>query len=265
MQQIERLLDVMKALRNPKTGCPWDIEQNFETIAKYTIEEAYEVVDAIEQKDYNELKEELGDLLLQVVFHSQIAKEQNLFDFEDVAKAISDKMISRHPHVFGDNSNCNNADQVLTQWEDIKAQERKEKQKGDTSLLDSVAKGFPPIIKAEKLQKKAAKVGFEWDHPSGATEKLVEESNELHEAIKNNDKKNIEEEIGDTMFCLINIARMLDIDPEKALRQTNKKFERRFRAVETGLKHQGKDITKASLEEMDAIWDEQKRLEKEAS
>lgn len=252
----------MSALRDKDTGCPWDIEQDFKSIAKYTIEEAYEVVDAIEQGDMAEFKEELGDLLLQVVFHSQMANEKALFNFEDVAETIANKMISRHPHVFENNNHCKDADAVLQQWEDIKSEERKKKRKNDQSILDSVAKGLPPLIKAEKLQRKAAKVGFEWDDPSGATEKLIEESNELHQALINNDPINIEEEIGDTLFCLVNIARMLNIDPEKSLRDTNKKFERRFKAIEKQMIKKNKDINDATLEEMDKIWDEQKALEK---
>lgn len=260
MSEIARLREVMKKLRDPKTGCPWDIEQDFKSIAKYTIEEAYEVVDAIEQNDMAEFKEELGDLLLQVIFHSQMADEQELFNFDDVAKSISDKMISRHPHVFETN-NLDTADQVLAQWEDIKDQERKNKNKQNDSLLDSVTKGLPPIIRAEKIQKKAAKVGFEWDDAQGAIEKLQEEAGELLQGFKNNDIKNVEEEIGDTIFCLINIARMMHIDPEKALRGTNNKFEKRFRGIENELKIQGKTFEESSLEELEKIWDAQKKYD----
>lgn len=252
--QIARLLDIMAQLRDPENGCPWDLEQNFATIAPYTVEEAYEVADAVEKGDMAMLKDELGDLLLQVVFHAQMAAEEGLFTFEDVAEIISDKMLRRHPHIFAE-VEAETADAVLKNWEDIKAEERKEK-KESGSALDGVALSLPALMRAEKLQKRAARVGFEWDDISGVYDKLEEEIRELRTA---GDKMNFEEEIGDMLFVIANLARWHKIDPEEALRKTNAKFVRRFHYIEAELKKRGKTPEQSDLQEMDALWDEAKR------
>ncbi|TVQ83042.1 MAG: nucleoside triphosphate pyrophosphohydrolase [Micavibrio sp.] len=251
--QIERLLEIMAQLRNPDGGCPWDLEQSFKTIAPYTVEEAYEVAEAVEKNDMEMLKDELGDLLLQVVFHAQMAAEEKLFDFEDVARTISDKMIRRHPHIFSD-TDADTADKVLKNWEDIKAEERKEK-KEDDSVLDGVALSLPALMRAEKLQKRAARVGFEWEDISGVYDKLEEEIAELRSAETPED---LEDEIGDMLFVTANLARWHKIDPEAALRRTNAKFEKRFRYIEEQLQKRGKTPADSNLQEMDALWDEAK-------
>ncbi len=255
---MPRLLEIMQRLRDPKTGCPWDIEQDFSTIAPYTIEEAYEVEDAIAQQDWKELKSELGDLLFQSVFHAQIAKDKGLFDFQDVVREISDKMVSRHPHVFGSETNQKSADQQVSDWETIKAAERAGKKQG--GALDGVALGLPALLRAVKLQKRAARVGFDWDSTDQVLDKLVEEAQELREA---RDADHAEEEFGDLLFVMANLARHMKIDPEKALRRTNTKFTRRFAHIEAELAKQGKTASDSSLEEMDALWDQAKALEKE--
>ena len=252
--QITRLLDIMAQLRDPENGCPWDLEQNFATIAPYTVEEAYEVADAVEKGDMAMLKDELGDLLLQVVFHAQMASEEGLFTFEDVAEIISDKMVRRHPHIFAE-VQAETADAVLKNWEDIKAEERKEKKEGTGSALDGVALSLPALMRAEKLQKRAARVGFEWDDISGVYDKLEEEIAELRSAT---DEVNFEEEIGDMLFVIANLARWHKIDPEEALRKTNAKFLRRFHYIEAELKKRGKTPAESDLQEMDALWDEAK-------
>lgn len=261
-KQIQRLLDMMARLRNPDGGCPWDVAQTFESIAPYTIEEAYEVADAIERKDMADLKDELGDLLLQVVFHSRMAEEAGLFTFEDVAGAVTDKMISRHPHVYGDAVAASAADVEGRIWEEQKDKEKKLKRA--ESILDDVTRGLPSVMRAQKLQKRAARVGFEWPEAVNVLDKLEEEIQELREAINANDKENIHEEIGDLMFCVVNFGRMLGVDCETSLRDVNSKFERRFRGIEQTLKAKNITLEDATLEQMEEIWQDIKKAEKAA-
>ena len=260
-RDIERLIELMTALRTPGTGCPWDLQQSFETIAPYTIEEAYEVADAISRRDLPGLADELGDLLLQVVFHARMAEEQRAFNFGDVVYAITSKLIRRHPHVFGDMRNLS-PDEVKSLWQKIKDEERagKGSGEGEDSLLDSVALALPALICAEKLQKRAADVGFDW--PSVAeTRAKVEE--QLRETIEvENDPKAAAEEVGDLLFAVVNYARKLGIDPESALRATNEKFRRRFRSIEGALRTRGKTPEQSDLAEMDALWNEAKIAER---
>lgn len=257
---MPRLLEIMRRLRDPDTGCPWDIEQDFATIAPYTIEEAYEVADAIDREAWDELKGELGDLLFQSVFHAQMASEKGLFDFNDVADTMSDKMVARHPHVFGDESRDKSADQQTRDWETIKAKERAVKaQKG---TLDGVAIGLPALLRALKLQKRAARVGFDWPDTSHVIDKIVEEARELEEACDTLTETEIAEEFGDLLFVMVNLGRHLGLDPENALRATNAKFTRRFEKVEEKLAACGKTPSQSTLEEMDALWDEVKSDEK---
>ncbi|MDP3855710.1 nucleoside triphosphate pyrophosphohydrolase [Phenylobacterium sp.] len=259
---IERLRAIMTALRTPGTGCAWDLEQTFATVAPYTVEEAYEVADAIERGDLSDLKEELGDLLFQVVFHSQMAQDQGAFDFDDVAAAISDKMIRRHPHVFGGENHRTSAEQTQA-WEVIKAQERATKG-GKASLLDNVPVGLPALTRATKLSKRAATVGFVWPTVQKVVEKLHEEVAELEVEIAAGDLEKARQELGDVLFVVANIARTLDIEPEDALRATNAKFARRFRFIEAALAERGKTPDQSDLEEMDALWDAAKAAEKVA-
>jgi MazG family protein len=260
--QIQRLLEMMARLRNPDGGCPWDVAQTFESIAPYTIEEAYEVADAIERKDMADLKDELGDLLLQVVFHSQMAAEAGLFTFEDVAGAVTNKMISRHPHVYGDAVAASASDVEGRIWEEQKDKEKKLKRA--ESILDDVTRGLPSVMRAQKLQKRAARVGFEWPEAVNVLDKLEEEIQELREAINANDKDNIHEEIGDLMFCVVNFGRMLGVDCETSLRDVNNKFERRFKGIEQALKAKNIALEDATLEQMEAIWQDIKKTEKAA-
>ena len=257
---MPRLLEVMRRLRDPETGCPWDIEQTFATIAPYTIEEAYEVADAIEREAWDELKGELGDLLLQTVYHTAIGAEKGLFDFHDVADAIAAKMIDRHPHVFGDESRDKSAEQQTRDWEAIKAAERA--QKAQKGTLDGVAVGLPALLRAVKLQKRAARVGFDWPQTGQVIDKLVEEAAELVEARERSSKEELFEEFGDLLFVMANLGRHLGIDPEAALRATNAKFTRRFEAVEARLAQRGKRPQESDLQEMDALWDAVKAEEK---
>ena len=257
---MPRLLEIMRRLRDPKTGCPWDIEQDFATIAPYTIEEAYEVADAIEREAWDELKGELGDLLFQSVFHAQMASERGLFDFNQVADTMSDKMVARHPHVFGDESRDKSADQQTRDWETIKAAERASKAQQGT--LDGVAVGLPALLRALKLQKRAARVGFDWPDTSHVIDKIVEEAKELNEARDTLSQAEVEEEFGDLLFVMANLGRHLGLDPESALRATNAKFTRRFEKVEAKLADTGKTPQESNLEEMDALWDDVKREEK---
>ena len=259
---MDRLLEVMRRLRDPQTGCPWDIEQTFETIAPYTIEEAYEVADAIERQDWDELKGELGDLLLQTVYHTAISQERGLYDFHDVADAIVQKMIDRHPHIFGDESRDKSAEQQTRDWEAIKAKERASKaQKG---ALDGVALGLPSLLRAVKLQKRAARVGFDWPDTEQVLDKIIEESQELVEARDSLTQTEVEEEFGDLLFVMANLGRHLGIEPETALRATNAKFTRRFEGVEAALAAKGKRPEDSDLAEMDALWDAVKAAEKAA-
>lgn len=250
---IERLLEIMRRLRDPKTGCPWDIEQDFASIAPYTIEEAYEVADAIERRAWDELKGELGDLLFQSVFHAQMATEAGHFTFQDVVTTMSNKMVSRHPHVFGDESRDKSADQQTQDWEAIKAAERANKEQKGT--LDGVAVGLPALLRAFKLQKRAARVGFDWPSTLNVLDKIAEESAELVEARDALTQEAVEEEFGDLLFVMANLGRHLGVEPEAALRSANAKFTRRFEAVETKLAKLGKTPSDSDLTEMDALWD----------
>ncbi len=259
--EISRLLEIMRHLRNPETGCPWDIEQDFKSIAPYTIEEAYEVADAIERGSMSDLKGELGDLLLQVVYHSRMAEEEGAFRFEDVVAEISDKMVRRHPHVFGDESRDKSAEQQTADWEKVKAEERAKRGEG-TSALDGVAIGLPALTRAVKLQKRAARVGFDWPETEQVIAKIAEEAGELQEAIDQKSKDEIAEEFGDLAFVMANLARHLELDPEEVLRSANAKFERRFKAVERELLAMGKTPEQSDLEEMDGLWDQVKELDK---
>ena len=257
---MPRLLEIMRRLRDPENGCPWDIEQDFSTIAPYTIEEAYEVADAIEREAWDELKGELGDLLFQSVFHAQMATEKGLFTFDEVADTMSDKMVARHPHVFGDESRDKSAEQQTRDWETIKAAERAGKaQKG---TLDGVAVGLPALLRAMKLQKRAARVGFDWPDASHVLDKITEEAHELAEARDTLSQDEIEEEFGDLLFVMANLARHMKVDPEAALRRTNQKFIRRFEAIEASLAERGKRPEDSTLEEMDVLWDQVKAEEK---
>lgn len=281
---IDDLIGVMAALRTPGTGCPWDLEQTFATIATYTIEEAYEVADAVARDELADLKEELGDLLLQVVYHARMAEEQGAFAFADVAHGITEKMIRRHPHVFGDAA-ARSAGMAKGFWERIKAEERADKaaerarlaardanavSAPSPSLLDDVPVGHPGLTRALKLQDKAARVGFDWPALTNVFDKLHEELSELQEAIAAGkaggatpaDRAHIEEEFGDLLFVLANVGRHLEIDPEKALRGANQKFTRRFRHIEQRLGEQGRTPQQSTLEEMDALWDEAKLAER---
>jgi ATP diphosphatase len=252
----------MARLRDPEAGCPWDIAQTWETIAPYTIEEAYEVADAIERRAWGELKGELGDLLLQVVYFTQMGAEEGRFDFDAVAEAIADKMVARHPHVFGDESRDKSADQQVQDWEKVKAAERAAK--GETRVLDGVALGLPALTRALKLQKRAARVGFDWDAPQAVVAKIAEEAGELAAARAEDDADALEDELGDLLFAVVNLARHLDVDPEAALRRTNAKFTHRFAAVEDALHAEGRTPAEANLEEMEAHWQAAKRAERGA-
>ena len=254
---LERLRAIMARLRDPVTGCPWDVAQDFASIAPYTIEEAYEVADAIERQAWDELKGELGDLLFQSVFHARMAEEAGLFDLDDVATAIADKMIARHPHVFGDESNAKSADQQVADWESVKAAERAAKAKG--GVLDDVALGLPALMRAEKLQKRAARVGFDWPDIAMVIDKIAEEARELAEARATLPQDKIAEEMGDLLFVMANLARHLKVDPEDALRRANTKFTRRFAFIEAELAKQSKRPDESDLAEMDALWDSAKR------
>jgi len=257
--ELGRLLAIMARLRDPDGGCPWDLEQDFSTIAPYTIEEAYEVADAIDRGDLDDLCDELGDLLLQVVFHSRMAEEQGAFDLKDVAAAISDKMIRRHPHVFGDHAYEDLSAQVAG-WEQLKAQERQAKAK--TGVLDDVPTGLPALTRAVKLTKRAARVGFDWPTATEVLAKLREETDEIEVEIAAGDMAKARQELGDILFVCANLARKLDVDPEDALRATNAKFTRRFAFVEAGLAERGKTPDQSDLAEMDALWNDAKAAEK---
>ena len=250
---VQQLLDIMARLRDPQHGCPWDIKQTYDTIVPYTLEEAYEVADAIARKDYPELKDELGDLLFQVVFYAQIASEEGRFRFEDCVQAICDKLQRRHPHVFGE-QDVNGAEQALSNWEALKSEERKSS--GQHSVLDNVPQAMPALSRAFKLQKRCANVGFDWPDVAGAWDKVKEEITEVEEA---KDHEHLAEELGDLMFALVNVVRKHKLDPESVLRAANSKFEQRFRAVEHQLQQQGRNVEQASLDEMEAIWQEVKR------
>jgi len=276
-RDIGRLIEIMAALRTPKTGCPWDLAQDFTTIAPYTIEEAYEVADAIARHDMADLKEELGDLLLQVVYHARMAQEQGAFDFSDVIQAITEKMIRRHPHVFGDMAGAlheHGPQAVAGLWDRIKAQEKESKEKESkekaskatdnvstsNGALAGVPVALPALTRALKLQAKASKVGFDWNDPRAVLKKIREEADEI-EAELDAARDQAAAEVGDLLFAAVNLARHLHADPESVLRATNRKFERRFAAIEQALAGQGKTPKDATLAEMDALWDEAKSRE----
>ena len=267
-RDIAGLIAIMAALRTPGSGCPWDFEQTFATIAPYTIEEAFEVADAIDRGDVDDLKDELGDLLLQVVFHARMAEEQGTFAFPDVVQAICEKLIRRHPHVFGDKSGLNTG-QVNVQWDQIKAEEKAARAKagkapapGRDGALAGVSPGLPALARALKLQQKAGKVGFDWNDPKAVLAKIREEADEIGAELDAGAKEKVAGEIGDLLFAVVNLARHLDVDPETALRTTNLKFERRFGAIEDALAAAGKTPSDATLGEMDALWDQAKAEEK---
>ena len=261
---IERLIEIMAALRTPESGCPWDLEQDFRSIAPYTIEEAYEVAEAIERADLDDLKDELGDLLLQVVFHARMAEEQGVFAFDDVARAICDKLVRRHPHVFGGGSGLD-ADGVALQWSEIKAREKAEKgADAPGSLLDGVPLALPALTRAVKLQRKASAVGFDWNDAVHVLDKIREETEEVAAELSAPGavaSPALEAEIGDLLFVVSNLARHAKVDPEQALRGANAKFERRFRHIERRLAERGVACAEATLDEMEALWIEAKLLE----
>lgn len=257
---LTRLRAIMRALRDPQTGCPWDIEQDFASIAPYTIEEAYEVADAIEKGDWPALKGELGDLLLQVVYHAQMAEEAGHFTLNDITRGISDKMVARHPHVFGDDSRDKSAQQQVQDWEHVKAAERAARAQG--GVLDDVALGLPALMRAVKLQKRAARVGFDWPSTDQVLDKMQEEARELVEARDTLSDAEVAEEFGDLLFVMANLARHLQLDPEEALRAANAKFTRRFQSIERALAAQGRSPADSTLDEMDALWNAAKHQEK---
>lgn len=261
-RNLDRLIDIMARLRDPETGCPWDLEQSFATIAPYTIEEAYEVADAVERGDLEGLCDELGDLLLQVVFHARMAEEQKAFAFDDVAAAIADKMVRRHPHVFADASKSD----LRETWEAQKAAERTEKaaRNGLTAgVLDDVPRALPALMRAEKLQKRAARAGFDWPETAPVLDKIAEEIEELRDEIALPDsRERCEAELGDVLFSCVNLARHLGIDPETALRGANSRFERRFRWIEAALAERGQSPADVGLDELERLWGEAKTTER---
>jgi ATP diphosphatase len=267
-RDISRLLEIMAMLRTPGSGCPWDLEQNFATIAPYTIEEAYEVADAIARDDLDDLRDELGDLLLQVVFHARMAEERSAFAFGDVVESICRKMIRRHPHVFADKDGQLTPADVKGAWDRIKAEEKAERaarrppeQPAEKSLLSGVKPGQPALTRAMELQRKAGSVGFDWNDPRAVLHKIREEADEIEAALDRGDAGELADETGDLMFALVNLARHTGVDPELALRGTNAKFERRFGYIERTLAQQGRSLQSASLAEMDALWNEAKASE----
>jgi MazG family protein len=261
--RIEELQKIMARLRDPREGCPWDLKQEFSTIAPYTIEEAYEVADAIVRGDLQELKSELGDLLFQVVFHARLAEEQGAFDFDEVVEAIVEKMRRRHPHVFGDAVYHDEAE-LKEAWEAEKQRERRHRS-GDTapSALDGVARALPALVRADKLQKRAARVGFDWPDAGGAMKKVEEELAEVHQAVAGGDADAIEDELGDLLFAAVNVARLLEVDAEQALRRSNDKFARRFRIMEQQLRKQGVQMEHLHLEALDEAWEQAKEAERD--
>jgi len=279
-KDISRLIEIMAALRTPVTGCPWDLEQNFTTIKPYTIEEAYEVADAIERNDMGDLCEELGDLLLQVVFHARMAEEAGEFSFGDVVEAITKKMIRRHPHVFAQ-SDADTPDAVKVQWDDIKAEEKRERAERRAKhalgsgprvtedfkhgFLGSVHRSQPALTEALKLQQRAAKVGFDWSEAEPILDKIEEEIGELREALRENQRDKVADELGDLIFALVNIGRHVKSDPEEALRGTNTKFRRRFNHIETELQKSDETLESATLERMEELWQAAKAIERKLS
>jgi len=262
MAEIDRLLELMATLRDPQRGCPWDLKQTYATIVPYTLEEAYEVADAIEREDFDELREELGDLLLQVVFYAQIAREEGRFDFESVAAAINDKLVRRHPHVFSDTTFASETEQHAA-WEAQKAVERAAKQDEPPeaqSVMEGVARALPALVRAEKLQKRAARVGFDWDALDPVIDKIHEEIEEVRAEVGQPDNHHrLREEVGDLLFAVANLARHLRVDPEEALRHANDKFETRFRGIESRVAAEGRRPEDCSLDELESHWDAVKK------
>jgi MazG family protein len=252
---MERLLDIMSQLRNPEGGCPWDLKQTFETILPHTLEEAYEVADAIESGDRDQLRDELGDLLFQVVFYSQLGKEEGSFQFADISNAMADKLLRRHPHVFGD-LNAKDGDEALANWEAIKQTERTAKQQH--SVLDDIPKALPGMQRAAKIQKRAANVGFDWPEVAPVFDKLDEEVAEIHEAYASGDREHVLDELGDLMFMCVNLARHMKANPEQVMRAANEKFERRFRLMEAQLEADGLVIGEQSIDDLEAAWQKAK-------
>lgn len=259
---LSRLLVIMSQLRDPSCGCPWDIKQTFASIIPYTLEEAYEVADAIERYDFEDLKDELGDLLFHVVFYSHMACEQDLFDFDDVAKSVCNKLVQRHPHVFGDDR-VDSEEELKRAWESHKAHERRQDDSGrnQVSVLDGIAVALPELIRAEKLQKRAARVGFDWPEVFEVFFKIEEELEEVKQELDSGDRDLLKEEIGDLLFAVVNLSRHAGVDPEQALRLGNKKFESRFRAIEQRLAQMGREPQECGLEELDTLWEEVKGAE----
>ena len=271
-RDVSRLIEIMAQLRTPVTGCPWDLEQSFATIAPYTIEEAYEVADAIARRDFEDLRDELGDLLLQVVYHARMAEEENEFAFGDVVEAITSKMIRRHPHVFADKDGNIAAAGVKSAWERIKAEEKAERaarrpqHQADehSALLSSVKAGLPALTRALELQRKASTVGFDWNDPRAVLNKIREEADEIEAALDRKDAKELADETGDLLFAVVNLARHAEADPEMTLRRANAKFGRRFAYIERKLAAQGRSLDEATLDEMDELWNEAKADEKKS-
>jgi MazG family protein len=255
--KFQRLVEIMARLRGPD-GCPWDREQTFDTIKPYTLEETYEVLDAIDRRDWGELAEELGDFLLQAVFYAQMAGEQNLFRIEDALDAINEKLVRRHPHVFGEGT-AETANDVKRIWGEIKAGEKKDKGKQDQTLLGSVPRALPALVEAQQIASRAAGVGFDWENPEQVIEKLHEELAEFDQARRNASQPELEDELGDLLFVLVNLARFVKVDPEQALRRTNAKFRKRFGYIESKLAERGRKLEESSIEEMEALWQEAKR------
>lgn len=256
-QTIDKLLGVMAALRDPQSGCPWDLKQSFSTIVPFTLEEAYEVADTIERGDYDHLKEELGDLLFQVVFYARLAEEEGRFDFADISDGMAEKLIKRHPHVFNTDTTAVDESQIKANWEITKAQERQ--QKGQPGVLADIPLGLPALTRAQKLSKRASGVGFDWPDSKGVWAKLDEETEELKQAIANQDADNIEEELGDMMFVMVNLSRHLGVDAETALRKSSGKFEQRFAHVEQRVESSQQDWSEVKLSQLDEYWCEAKK------
>ena len=256
-EQFQKLVEIMARLRGPG-GCPWDREQTFDTIKPFTLEETYEVLDAIDRRDWKDLAEELGDFLLQAVFYAQMASEENLFAITDALEAINSKLVRRHPHVFGEES-ARNAGDVMRIWGEVKATEKKEKGREDESLLGSVPRSLPALVEAQQIASRAAGVGFDWETPEQVIEKLHEELAELDEARRAASTDELENEIGDLLFVLVNIARFMKVDPEQALRRTNRKFRERFGFIERKLAERGRKLADSNIEEMEALWQEAKK------
>ncbi len=259
MADINPLLEIMRRLRDPEGGCPWDIEQTFTTIVPYTLEEAYEVADVIEREDWPKLHDELGDLLFQVVFYARMAEERSMFSFDDVLHAISDKLIRRHPHVFADHE-VKDAEEQTRLWESYKENERQSQHEtGAPGILHDIPTALPALTRAGKLQRRAARVGLDWPNIDGIFDKLIEEINELREAVKSGEKTAMVDELGDLLFTGVNLARHLEVDAEQALRQANQKFESRVRRIESLLDDRGESIKGKSAQELDRLWNEAKR------